>query len=424
MARLSIVRKIVSWVVTLAVLGGLAFGVYRWREAHKEPPVTYKTAKVEKRRIVGKVTASGTLAATVTVEVGTQVSGRIKQLFADFNSPVKKGQLIAQIEPLLFESAVQQANANHLAAKANLEKAKATAFDGERQLERAKNLRDNELASQRDFEAAEANAWVARASVGAAEAALAQAAAALNQAKVNLSFTRIVSPIDGTVISRSVDVGQTVAASLQAPVIFTIAEDLRKMQVNTNVAESDVGRLEAGMKVFFTVDAFPGQRFRGSVNQIRNAAVTTQNVVTYDALIDVDNEELKLRPGMTANVTFIFAERNDVLAVPNAALRFRPPDAPSETSPEGGPRQRRGPPNEMLAANGGAGVPAAEPKAIYRLQAGAPAKAEVQIGLTDGTWTELVSGLSEGDEVVTDAIVSGKPATPAGPPPGMGRRPF
>jgi HlyD family secretion protein len=424
--RLRIVRKIVTWVIALAVISGLAFAGYRYREAHKEPPVTYKTAKVEKRRIIGKVTASGTLAATVTVQVGTQISGRIKELHADFNSSVKKGQLVAKIDPLLFESAVEQANANFLSAQANLEKSKAQALDAERQLERTRALLAGNLASQKDFEAAETTASVAKATVGASEASLAQARASLNQAKVNLSYTNIISPINGTVISRSVDVGQTVAASLQAPVIFTIAEDLRKMQVNTNVAESDVGRLQSGMDVFFTVDAYPGQRFRGKIAQIRNAAVTTQNVVTYDAVIDVDNPDLKLRPGMTTNVTFIYAERDDVLAVPNAALRFRPPDAPADAPSESAQRKRPTP--EMIAAfkaQGGAPAPV-DNKSVYLLKNGAPAQTKVQVRLSDGTWTELIGGLNAGDEAVTDAIVAGKPsAAPANtPPPGMGRRPF
>jgi HlyD family secretion protein len=233
---------------------------------------------------------------------------------------------------------------------------------------------------------------------------------------VNLSYTSIFSPIDGTVISRSVDVGQTVAASLSAPTLFTIAEDLRKMQVHTNVAEGDVGRLAADQNVTFTVDAFPGQRFKGKISQIRNAAQTLQNVVTYDAVIDVDNGDLRLRPGMTATVTVIYAERHDALAVPNAALRFRPgPDvmpASSASAPEandGGAASTKQPTVRRTrpAANAESGDN--EPRTFWVLRAGKPEQVNVVAGLSDGTVTELVSGdAHEGDLAIVDAIVAGK----------------
>ncbi|WP_394837607.1 efflux RND transporter periplasmic adaptor subunit [Pendulispora rubella] len=420
------IRKVVTMVIAIALLSGLAFGSWRYHEAHKEPPVVYKTAKAEKRSIVGRVTASGTLAATVTVQVGTQVSGRIKELYADFNSPVKKGQLVAKIDPLLFEAAVEQANANYLSAQADLNKSKATAMDADRQYVRAKALRDSELASQKDLETAETAAQVARASVGVSEAGLAQARAQLNQAKVNLSYTSIISPIDGTVISRSVDVGQTVAASLQAPVIFTIAEDLRKMKVDTNVAESDVGGLESNMEVYFTVDAYPGQRFKGKIGQIRNAAQTVQNVVTYDAVIEVDNTDLKLRPGMTANTTIVYAQRNDALSVPNAALRFRPPNVdadadagpssaeapPASANPNGPPVPRRTRPARGTKQDGTHG----DRKTLWVLRNGNAVPVRVHVGLSDGTYTEIVNGdLQEGDQPIIDATLTGKNAAPSTP---------
>lgn len=327
--------------LVLLALGGGGFAFYKYRAKHAPPAVTFKTAPVEKRRIVGKITATGTLQATVTVQVGSQVSGRIKQLFADFNSSVKKGQVVAKIDPTLFEANVAQAQANHLAAKAELEKAKAQKALAERQVARLRGLSAEQLATQADLDTAETNLAVASSQILAAQASIAQTAAALKQSQTNLSFTSIISPIDGTVISRSVDVGQTVAASLQAPTIFTIAEDLRKMQVSTNVSEGDVGRLAQGMKARFTVDAYPGRPFFGKIAQIRNAAQTVQNVVTYNAILEVDNSELKLRPGMTANVSVTYAERDDVLSIPNSALRFNPPpEAGAPTPPKSARRGR------------------------------------------------------------------------------------
>ncbi|MDP9033538.1 MAG: efflux RND transporter periplasmic adaptor subunit, partial [Myxococcota bacterium] len=317
--------KRISWILAGLALVGACLGAWRYRAAHRAADVQYKTAPVERRSIVARATASGTLSALVTVQVGTQVSGRIQKLFADFNSKVTAGQLVAKIDPQIFEASVQQARANYLSAKAGLSLAEANALNADKQFARAQALHDTDLASQADLDTAEAAVATSHASVDAAKAAIAQTLAALHQTEVNLSYTNILSPIDGVVISRNVDVGQTVAASLSAPVLFTIAQDLTKMQVDTNVSEGDVGRLQVGMKTYFTVDSFPGQRFAGKIRQIRNSATTVQNVVTYDAVIDVDNTDLRLRPGMTANVTVVYAERSGALSVSNAALRFRPP---------------------------------------------------------------------------------------------------
>ena len=321
----AVAARIARWAVLVLAVVGIGYAIWRWREAGKDVVVTYKTAPVERRKISARVTASGTLQATVTVQVGAQVSGRIAKLFADFNGAVKKGQLVAKLDPQLFVAAVERERANHASAKAGVVRAEAQQRDADMVLKRTKALQEQGLASAAELQTAETNVSVAAAATDVARAALQQANAALNQAQVNLSYTDITSPIDGIVISRNVDVGQTVAASLQAPVLFTIAEDLRKMEVHTSVAEGDVGRLSQGMEASFTVDAFPGQRFKGKVGQIRNAAQTVQNVVTYDAVVEVDNSDLRLRPGMTATVTIVHAERPDVLAVPNAALRFKPP---------------------------------------------------------------------------------------------------
>jgi HlyD family secretion protein len=399
-------KKSLPWIVALLVLVAGGFGWWRWHVAHASVAPTYKTASVDKKHIVGKVTASGTLSALVTVQVGTQVSGRIQKLYADYNSQVQKGELVAKIDPQLFEAAVQQSQANYLQAKAGVATAVATASAADKVLARTKALKDQNLAAQSDLDTAEANVETTHASIDAANANLAQAAAQLHQAQVNLSYTSIVSPIDGVVISRSVDVGQTVAASLSAPTLFTIAQDLTKMQVDTNVSEGDVGRLQVGMKTYFTVDSFPGQRFVGTIRQIRNAATTVQNVVTYDAVIDVDNTDLRLRPGMTANVTIVYAERKDVLAVPNTALRFRPPGtaAPGGSSAHGGSggSGHRGARGAGSAASASGDPAAPESKTIWVLRGGSPQSVEVHVGLTDGTVTEVVDGLSEGDQVIVD----------------------
>jgi HlyD family secretion protein len=396
-------KKRLVWLAVMLILVGGGVGFWRWRVTRRPPEVQYKTAPAEKRRIVGRVTASGTLSALVTVLVGTQVSGRISKLYADFNSTVKAGELVAKIDPQLFEASVQQAQANYMQAKAGVVTAQANALAADKAYARTKALKDQNLAAQSDLDTAEANVATTHASIDAANANLAQANAQLHQAQVNLSYTSILSPIDGVVISRSVDVGQTVAASLSAPTIFTIAQDLTKMQVDTNVSEGDVGRLQVGMKTYFTVDSFPGQRFLGKIRQIRNSATTVQNVVTYDAVIDVDNTDLRLRPGMTANVTVIYAERKDVVAVSNSALRFRGPASASPSgsaAAAGSARPRK--PHGAGASDPPADPDAPEAKTVWVLRGGTPQQAAIHTGLTDGTVTEVVDGLNEGDAVIVD----------------------
>jgi HlyD family secretion protein len=318
------------------------------------------------------------------VQVGSQVSGRIQELLADFNTPVKKGQVIARIDPRLFQAAVDRERANLLAAEGNLAKARADAQDAERKFARARALQIERVVSRADLDTAESTATAAKGEVAATEGAVAQARAALDQAKINLDYSTIVSPTDGVVIARNVDVGQTVAASLQAPTLFLIAQDLTKMQVDTSVAEADVGRLRPAMEATFTVDAYSGERFRGVVRQIRNAPETKLNVVTYDAVLDVANDDLRLKPGMTANVTFVVAERPGVLKVPNAALRFTPPDA-----------ALRGPDRAVAAP---------DHRAVWVLRDGKPLRVEIRTGITDGSFTEVIGGaLRAGDPVITDA---------------------
>jgi HlyD family secretion protein len=416
-------------VILVIVAGGGAC------HSFNKPKVQWETAAVDRGRIVARVTATGTLSALVTVQVGSQVSGRIQRLFVDYNSPVKKGQLIAKIDPQLFQASLEQARANYVAAQGNLLKAQVQADQSEIDFKRQAALAERKLIAQADYDTAKST-WAAnKAQVAVNEGNLQQAKAALNQARVNLAYANIVSPTDGVVISRSVDVGQTVAAAMQAPTLFTIAEDLRKMQVDTSVAEADVGKLTAGMDATFVVDAFPGEHFKGKVRQIRNAAQTVQNVVTYDAVIDVDNAELKLRPGMTANVNFVFANRDNVLRVPNAALRFRPsPEVFAALKLEG----KRGRGGEELGAGiavAAEGRPAAgwprgkifgagarldeapDRKSVWLLAQDLPSPVRVRIGASDGSKSEIVEGtLAEGDRVITDATVSGTSAARVGLP--------
>jgi len=398
----------VASFASVLTLGG--FWGERYYRAHHAPAPRFETAELGRGRLVARVTATGTLSALVTVLVGSQVSGRIALLSADYNSVVKKGQVVAQIAPELFRAALEQARANSLSAKGDLAKAKALAEDAKRSAKRSQELFDRKLIAEAERDTATANADVTTAQVLSAQGQVAQAEAALHQAEVNLSYCTIRAPIDGVVISRSVDVGQTVAASLTAPTIFTIAEDLKKMQVDTNVAEADVGKLQAGMTATFTVDAYPNERFQGTVRQIRNAPLATQNVVTYDAVIDVDNNALKLKPGMTANVTFVYADRPDVVSVPNSALRFKPP---ADLLRDSLRTQANAASSEPVApVNGAAKERPLDQRSIWVLRASMPERREIRVGVTDGTSSELLEGsVRPGDLVITGFV--GEPAQPA-----------
>ncbi|WNG30254.1 efflux RND transporter periplasmic adaptor subunit [Cystobacter fuscus] len=399
------------WVLGLAVIA--AAGAWFFWPKPKDPAAGFELAPVQRRTVEARVSATGTLSALVTVQVGSQVSGRIQEILVDYNSLVKKGQVIARIDPQLLQAALERTRANLLSARAGLQRARVEAQNARLQADRAKALRAQQFIAQADLDTAEATAQSAQAQVTSAEAALAQAQAAQNEAEVNVRYATIVSPTDGIVISRSVDVGQTVAASLQAPTLFTIAEDLRKMQVDTSIAESDVGRLRDGMPATFTVDAWPGVTFDGVIRQIRNAAQTVQNVVTYDAVIDVQNPEMKLKPGMTANVNIVTARGENVLTVPNTALRFRPPAPPEGARPEG----RGGADRQAAAA-----PPPAGSKTVYVLRQGRPVRVNVKAGVTDGSYTEVEGELNEGDQVIT-ALSTAAAGTGAAPGAGGGQRP-
>src|SRR5881398_1178514 len=308
-------KRFLPWVALIVALLIVASVVRQCRNAVAE---NYQTSIVTRGPITQAVTATGTLNPVVNVQVGSQVSGNISKLFVDFNSQVKAGQVVAQIDPALFQATVTQAEGDLANAQAALELARINA-------RRTQELFAKKTSSQADVDQAVATLHQAEANVKIKQGAL-------DKAKADLDHCTITSPIDGVVISRSVDVGQTVAASLQAPVIFAIANDLTKMQIDSNVAEADVGVVKIDQNVDFTVDAFPMRTFHGKVVQVRNAPITVQNVVTYDTVIGVNNADLKLKPGMTANVSIVIAHKDDVLQIKNAALRYRPPDAtPVET---------------------------------------------------------------------------------------------
>ena len=314
-------KKLILIVLVLVAVG-VGAGVYTMRRNQPEPAVT--TQQLSRGDIVDTVGATGTLEAVETVDVGTQVSGVVKELFADFNSIVRKGQVIAKLDPSLIQTQIEQQSANVVRAEADVERLKVALMDAEQKLDRARQMSERSLIPKTELETAEVNVKSAEAQIRSSEASLTQARAQLNSQRVNLGYTTIVAPIDGIVISRNVDQGQTVASSMNAPTLFVIAADLTKMQVVANIDEADVGRMRPGQNVNFRVDAFPNDTFRGTVQQVRLQPAVVQNVVTYSTVIAVPNPDLKLKPGMTANVNIEIARRTNALRIPNAALRFRP----------------------------------------------------------------------------------------------------
>jgi HlyD family secretion protein len=393
-------KRFLPWLI---VIGGLLLIAFVVRHLRTGGAATYQTANVTRGPITQAVTATGTLNPVLNVQVGSQVSGNISKLFADFNSQVKAGQVVAQIDPALFQATVTQAEGDVASAQAALELARLNA-------KRTQDLFTRKTSSQADLDQAMANLHQGEANVKIKQGAL-------DKAKADLEHCTITSPIDGVVISRSVDVGQTVAASLQAPVIFQIANDLAKMQIDSNVAEADVGVVQVGQAVDFTVDAFPTQTFHGKVVQVRNAPITVQNVVTYDTVIGVSNPDLKLKPGMTANVSIIAARKDNVLQIKNAALRYRPTEAGAAEVGSRSPSSRGG------RGSGGRERTTSE-RTVYVLSGSRPTPAQIKTGISDGVVTEVVEGLKEGDLVVTaEMAAKSQPAsTPANPFSGGQRR--
>ena len=402
-------KKVVFTVIALLLIGGAGFAYWRLGNSTKESP--YLTVMVSRGNVRQVVSSTGTLQAVVTVIVGSQVSGTIAKLNADFNTKVTKGQVVAELDQSKFAARVEETRANLLAAQANLAKSKVAVEDAARTLARTKELMKRELVPQGDLDAAQTAYDAARAQLNVTQAQVGQSQAAVNQASIDLGYTVIRSPVDGIVISRSVDVGQTVAASLQAPTLFSIANDLTKMEVHTNVDEADVGNIREGQDVTFTVDAHPTRRFRGKVHQVRNAPQIIQNVVTYDAVVRIDNKELLLKPGMTANVQFLVSEKEDVLTIPNMALRFKPPDEKNEAqdllrqeqsraAPRVGARRTSRPGGGGGGGSGSEGHRVREVK-IYLVKGSKAQSVDVQIGITDGSRTEVIAGsLNENDPVI------------------------
>src|SRR4051794_23016079 len=356
-------KKLITIVVLLIAIGA-AGAFYYANRGDKEPTVT--TLKTSRGDIVDGVGATGTLQAVTTVTVGTQVSGIVQDMYADFNSIVKKGQVIARLDPSILETQVETAKANLVNAQANLERQKVAVTDALTKYARAQELTAKQLTTKVDLENADVAVKQAQAQLKSTESQIVQAEAAVNKARVDLDHTIITAPIDGIVIKRSVDKGQTVAASMSAPELFIIAADLTQMQVNANIDESDVGRMRPGEAVTFRVDAYPTETFHGTVKQVRLNPTTVQNVVTYSTVIDVPNPEYKLKPGMTANVIIEIARRTNVLRIPNAALRFRPTKeifealhqpTPPELERGFGRGQRGGQRNADAGAGSGTGGP-------------------------------------------------------------------
>ena len=381
-------------IAAAAVIVLAAAGLYAVKS--RKPEITYKSMKVERGSVVATVAATGNLSAVTTVQVGTQVSGTIQKLYVDYNSPVRKGQPIAEIDPSLFNAAVEQAQGNALSAEANLMKAKVVLADADRTLQRNKKLLADGIISQSDYDVAETALQSAKSSLRAAEGSLAQTRGSLLQARTNLRYSIIRSPVDGVVISRAIDVGQTVAASFQTPTLFTIAQDLTKMQIEVSVDEADISRAVLGQSATFTVDAYPEQKFIGKVVQIRSSPVITQNVVTYVVVVNVDNSELKLKPGMTANVSIQVAKKDDVLKIPPAALRFKPKGVESKSA--AGKDKQGG-----AATAAGKGERKGGGQQVFVLKDGKPVAVPIKTGIASSNSIELVEGaLQEGDEVIIE----------------------
>ena len=428
------------------ILALVAAGVYYYRSTHAAAAPAPVTALVTRGNVVETVDATGTVEAVTTVQVGTQVSGTIQSLHADFNSIVHKGQVIAKLDPSLFQPQVDQAQATVTRLEADVERSRVEVADTQRKLGRAQELFAKQLIPYSDLETAEANALQAEAAVRSAEAQVTQARASLNQAQVNFGHTVITAPIDGVVISRNVDVGQTVAASMQAPTLFVIARDLTRMQVRASIGEADIGRIQPAQPVTFRVDAYPDETFSGLVTQIRLQPVVEQNVVSYVTVIDVPNPGMKLKPGMTATVTVEIARNDDVLRIPNSALRFRPTAelfaalgqaAPEFVEPPGAPVATSGARQVSGRAREGALQGAAASQVgrkdggsrgrVWVLRDGRLEPVTVWLGITDGTTTAIVGGdLTEDAQVVagitTTATVTQTTASPllpfGGRPPG------
>jgi HlyD family secretion protein len=398
-----------KWIIIFLIVGAIVAVAGWYFKRGKSDAPQYQATAVERGDLTQVVTATGTLNPVVNVTVGSQVSGIINKLYVDYNSQVKKGQVIAEIDPSTYQAAVEQSEADLASSKANLELQQA-------EEERSANLFTNKLISNSDYDTAIAN-------LHEAEAAVKQKQASLDNANASLGYCKILSPVDGIVILRAIDLGQTVASSFNTPTLFQIANDLTKMQIDSSVAEADVGGIVEGQNVDFTVDAYPYRNFHGVVTQVRNSPTTVNNVVTYDCVIGVTNADYRLKPGMTANVSVVIAQREAALTIPNSALRFHPPDAAvvqtnsanttvtaaaqtSETTNGGGHAGGSGWQGHRTGGRARGDRPVIH--TVYVLSGeGKDAKlqaVQIKTGISDGISTEVVSGLNEGDKIVTGMV--------------------
>ncbi len=404
---------------------GLAIGGYVVFNGERKEPVRYRTAEVERGAVVSVVSATGTINPVVSVQVGTQVSGMIKSLHADFNTRVKAGETVAVIDPEPFKARREQALSNLEMARSSLARAKADLAQRKRERDRVQSLAVKEYVSQNDVDVALTNYESAEAQMRVGEAQVRQAKAALNAADLELKYTVIRSPVDGIVVARNVEVGQTVAASFATPDLFLIALDLTKMQVDTNVSESDIGGMAEGKEATFTVDAYPGVVFTGTIRQVRLAPINVQNVVTYNVVVGVENQDMRLKPGMTANVSIVVAQKEHILKVPNAALRFTPPsNNPSDDTGRDGHRVRGEGPGgrKPFAERGESG---GQTRTVWTVRGEEePEPQIVQAGISDGVWTEVVGeAVSEGDLVIVGIETSRGERRKGDLPPGFGSSP-
>jgi HlyD family secretion protein len=382
--RPSAVRRIVTWVVLAGLVGVAVFAIRAWRIRAASKGPTYETAEVKRGDVLVTVTATGTLQAVTSVEVGAEVTGKVLTVKVEANDVVKKGQLLAEIDPEQLRASADQAMAQVSQANASIMQAKATVTEAQLALERAKSLREQGLLGQADLESATAAKQRADANLASANASATLAGAAYKSAKSRLDKTKIYSPIDGSVLSRLVEPGQTVTAGFTTPVLFKLAQDLTLMRLNVDVDEADVGRVGEGLDASFTVEAYPGRKFGSKVISLRNEPKTSQNVVTYQAVLAVDNAEKLLRPGMTCTATIVSETKKDALTVPNAALRFTPPSTQA-------PEKK-------------AGVVESEKKQhVWILQGKTPVAIDVVVGASDGIVTEILGGdLKPGTQVIVD----------------------
>lgn len=374
MSGRNLMNRSMKIIIAAALIGGAA----SWYFKAEEQSGSYLTQKLEKGDITEKITASGTINPISTINIGTQVSGTISEIYVDYNSKVKKDQLLAQIDPALFEATVGQRRAALNVSKAEVQVAENEVDYAKKNLARIKKLNASRYSADKELDLAEKEYNNSVAQLALKKAQVEQAQAALDSAETELRYTKIISPVEGIVVSKEVEVGQTVAASFQTPTLFNVAEDLTKMQIGASVVEADIAKVHNGQTVEFSVDSFPDEVFYGKVTQVRNEAINTSNVVTYEVIIEVDNKDLKLKPGMTANVEIITAEKKDILLAPNKALRFYITDENGETKRY-------------------------KDKGIWVLEKGVPQRIVIKTGVSDDDYTE-VSGeeLEEGMKVIID----------------------